>query len=211
MDLDIVLCIEVLDADFVKVFWDFIRAGRYQNKQKSTGEKRFYRSYEPENKNFPEMLELFSRIPDTLAYEGEGDLTPIPMEEVSSLSAILLDESYYKFLHTGKRDLAGLSVIDPERIILLKARAWLDLTERKGQGTAVDSRDIRKHKNDVFRLYRVVSPDTRVEMPKQVGVDMSRFLSAMETEHTDLKVLGYRGDTVEQVLAGLKIIYGIDG
>ena len=212
MDLDIVLCIEVLDADFVRVFWDFIRAGRYQNKQKSTGKNRFYRFYEPGDKDFPEMLELFSRIPDALAYEGEGDLTPIPMkEEVSSLSAILLDESYYKFLHTGKRDLDGLSVIDPERIIPLKARAWLDLTERKGQGHAVDSRDIRKHKNDVFRLYRVVSPDTRVEMPKQVRVDMARFLSAMETEHTDLKVLGYRGDTVEQVLAGLKIIYGVDG
>jgi hypothetical protein len=33
----------------------------------------------------------------------------------------------------------------------------------------------------------------------------------MEIEHNDLKVLGYRGDTVEQVLAGLKIIYGVDG
>ncbi len=80
---------------------------------------------------------------------------------------------------TGKLYCRGMS--------LLKARAWLDLTERKEQGDAVDSRDIRKHKNDVFRLYRVVSPDTRVELPKQVGVDMSRFLSAMETEHTDLK------------------------
>jgi hypothetical protein len=53
------------------------------------------------------------------------------------------------------------------------------------QGYAVDSQDIKKHKNDVFRLYRVVSPDTRAEMPKQVGVDMSRFLSAMDTEQTD--------------------------
>ena len=68
MDLDIVLCIEVLDADFVRVFWDFIRTGRYQNKQKSTGKSRFYRFYEPEDKDFPEMLELFSRIPDALAY-----------------------------------------------------------------------------------------------------------------------------------------------
>ena len=68
------------------------------------------------------------------------------MEEVSSLSAILLDESYYKFLHTGKRDLDGLSVIDPERIIPLKARVWLDLTERNEQRIAVDSSDIRKHK-----------------------------------------------------------------
>lgn len=47
-------------------------------------------------------------------------------------------------------------------------------------------------------------------MPKQVRVDLSRFLSAMETEYTDLKVLGYRGDTVEQVLAGLKLMYGVD-
>ena len=77
MDLDIVLCIEVLDVDFVRVFWDFIRAGRYQNKQKSTGKNRLYRFYEPKDKDFPEMLELFSRIPDALAYEGEGDLTPI--------------------------------------------------------------------------------------------------------------------------------------
>lgn len=33
MDLDIVLCIEILDADYVRVFWDFNRAGRYQNKK----------------------------------------------------------------------------------------------------------------------------------------------------------------------------------
>ena len=71
------------------------------------------------------MLELFSRIPDALAYEGEGDLTPIPMEEeVSILSAILLDESYYKFLHTSKRDLDGLSVIDPERISIHRQSRW---------------------------------------------------------------------------------------
>jgi hypothetical protein len=210
MDLDIVLCVEALNVDFVKVFWNFIKAGRYRNRQKSTGENRFHRFYEPEDKTFPEMLELFSKKPDALTYEGEGDLTPIPMgDEVSSLSAILLDELYYEFLHTGKRDFDGLSMIDPERIIPLKARAWLDLTERKEKGGAVDAKDIKKHKNDIFRLYRIVSPDIRVDMPLGVRSDMSRFLSAMKGEPIDLKQLGYRSETVEQVLDALRTIYGL--
>ena len=51
--------------------------GRYQNKQKSTGKNGGYRFYEPEDKDFPELLESFSRIPDALAYEGKGDLITI--------------------------------------------------------------------------------------------------------------------------------------
>ncbi|NOR25603.1 MAG: hypothetical protein GQ542_14695 [Desulforhopalus sp.] len=118
VDLDIVLCVEALDPDFVRRFWEFVQAGNCQNRQKSTGERQFYRFYGPEDETFPEMLELFSRMPDALAYEGEGHLTPIPMgEEASSLSAILLDESYYEFLHAGKQDLDGLSVVGPEHII----------------------------------------------------------------------------------------------
>ena len=210
-DLDIVLCVEALNPDFVIKFWEFVQDGRYRNRQKNTGERQLYRFDKPESKTFPEMLELFSRIPDALAYEGAGHLTPIPMgEEASSLSAILLDESYYEFIHAGKRDLNGLSVLDPEQLIPLKARAWLDLTERKDQGGSVDSRDIKKHKNDVFRLYRVVSPETRVEIPGQVSRDMARFLSAMEPETMDLGAFGYRTETFEQVLAGLRRIYRLE-
>ena len=211
-DLDIVLCIEVLDPGFVSSFWDFVQAGNYQARQKSTGERQFYRFYKPEDETFPEMLELFSRMPDALAYEGEGHLTPIPMEEeVSSLSAILLDESYYSFLHEGKRDLDGLSVLYPEYIIPLKARAWLDLTERKAQGANVDSRDIKKHKNDVFRLFLVIAPETQVTMPRGIFEDMSRFISAIAGEPVNLKQLGHRRGTIDQVLLGLKSIYGLEG
>ena len=210
MDLDIVLCIEALDPQFVIKFWEFVQAGGYQHRQKSTGDRQFYRFYKPEDENFPAMLELFSRMPDALAYEGEGHLTPIPMgEEASSLSAILLDESYYEFLHAGKRDLDGMSVLDTEHIIPLKARAWMDLTERREQGDRVDTRGIKKHKLDVFRLYRVILPDTRVEVSEEVGGDMARFLAAMEAESINLKQLGYRRETLEQVIAGLKSIYGL--
>jgi len=44
-DLDIVLCIEALNADFVKAFWEFVQAGRYAVQQKSTGEKQFYQRH----------------------------------------------------------------------------------------------------------------------------------------------------------------------
>jgi glutathionyl-hydroquinone reductase len=47
-DLDIVLCVEALDTEFVGQFWDFIKKGRYQNRQKSTGKKLLYRFYGPE-------------------------------------------------------------------------------------------------------------------------------------------------------------------
>jgi hypothetical protein len=123
----------------------------------------------------------------------------------------LLDESYYEFLHAGKRTVDGLSVIAPERIIPLKARAWLDLTKRKQQGDTVDTKDIRKHRNDIFRLYRIVSPDLRVDIPERVASDMSRFLIAMKDEAIDLKQLGYRSKTVEQILVELQDIYGLTG
>jgi hypothetical protein len=212
VDLDIVLCVEALDADFVRRFWEFVREGNYQNRQKSTGERQFYRFYRPEDQSFPEMLELFSRLPDALTFEGEGHLTPIPMdEEVSSLSAILLDDSYYAFLHAGKKDLDGLSVLNPEYIIPLKARAWLDLAARRAEGEQIDSRHIKKHKLDVFRLYQVIPADTRVELSGAVVTDMTTFLTEMESETVDLRQLGYRRGTLPEVLEGLRNIYGLAG
>jgi len=45
-DLDIVLYVEALDVEFVGAFWDFVKKGGYQNRQRSTGKKLFYRFYE---------------------------------------------------------------------------------------------------------------------------------------------------------------------
>ena len=41
-DLDIVLCIEALNSEFVKAFWEFIKMGKYRIQEKSTGKKLFY-------------------------------------------------------------------------------------------------------------------------------------------------------------------------
>ncbi|MCF8138826.1 MAG: hypothetical protein K9K63_16100 [Desulfotignum sp.] len=124
-DLAIVLYVEALEVEFAKAFWDFVERGKYKNTQKSTGKKLFYRFYDPEDASFPYMLELFSRIPDALKLSDDAHLRPIPLDEsLSSLSAILLEDGYYGFIHYFKIDIDGIPTVPPEIIVLLKARAW---------------------------------------------------------------------------------------
>jgi hypothetical protein len=210
-DLDIVLCIEALDRNFVEAFWNFIRKGEYQIQEKASGKKQYYRFTKPVNETFPYMLELFSRKPDVLSLADESHLTPIPVEEeVSSLSAILLDDDYYSFITQGKRNRDGLSIIGADRLIPLKARAWLDLRRRKEQGEKIDSNNIRKHKNDVFRLYQVIEPDNHIPLPAKIAYDLQNFFGLIFTEAIDLKSLGLGSNTVESIISDLKIIYGLD-
>jgi hypothetical protein len=210
-DLDIVLCIEALDPEFGKAFWEFIKKGNYQYRQKSTGKESFYRFYSPEDKNFPEMLELFSRKIEAITLHGNSHLTPIPMEdEVSSLSAILLDGDYYEFIHAGKREIAGLPVIGHECLIPLKARAWLDLSQRRQDGALIDEKDLRKHKNDVIRLYQLLSIHKRVVLSETIKQDMRKFIECMKKDESiDLKHLGLKNTHLGEVLSNLDLIYEI--
>ncbi len=210
-DLDIVLCVEALDDSFVKAFWDFIKIGRYQNKQQSTGRRLFYRFYSPEDDTYPAMLELFSRTPDSLDVGKNSHLTPIPVdEELSSLSAILLDEIYYGFIHSGKREIEGLSMIGAEHLVPLKARAWLDMLERAARGETIDSKDIRKHKNDIFRLYQLLSVKTLPGIPDKIKADMNCFIERIANDGpVDLKGLGLKGAPLNGVLENLRMIYGL--
>jgi hypothetical protein len=94
------LCVEALDAAFAGAF---VRAGNYLIQERSTGQKLFYRFQKPTDENYPFMLELFSRQPDVLQVAKGSHLTPLPMEEdISSLSAILLDADYYGFIRAGR-------------------------------------------------------------------------------------------------------------
>jgi hypothetical protein len=208
-DLDIVLSVEALNSKFVETFWKFIKKGKYQNKQKSTGKKIFYRFYSPEDPSFPEMLELFSKKPKSVFLGNESHLTPIPIdEEISSLSAILLDENYYHFIHTGKRDVEGLSVISPEYLIPLKALAWVNLSKKLAEGNMIDEKNIRKHKNDVFRLYQLLAPSTQISLPQSAKLDMQKFIEGIKAgSPVDLKSLGLSSTTLSTVLNNLVQIY----
>ena len=134
-DLDIVLHIEALSPSFGEVFWSFVDAGGYEIRQaSSTGKPVFYRFQKPADERFPVMLELFCRAPEGIDLAEGSHLTPIPIDEAAaSLSAILLDDAYYEFILTGRKEVDGLPWVGEDRLIALKASAWLDLNERVAQ------------------------------------------------------------------------------
>lgn len=185
-DLDIVLHIEALDAKFGEAFWKFVEQGRYAIRQASaTGKPVFYRFQKPADARFPAMLELFCRAPDGIALAQGSHLTPIPIDEaVSSLSAILLDEDYYNFIIAGRKESDGLPWVGEDRLIPLKASAWLDLSARQAKGEAVDTKNIRKHAYDAMRLSQLLAPEVRIPLASRIADDLNRFLDGVEADRS---------------------------
>ena len=183
-DLDIVLHIEALTPEFGEVFWSFVEAGRYAIRQASdTGKPVFYRFQTPADERFPVMLELFCRAPDGITLAEGSHLTPVPIDEaIASLSAILLDDAYYEFILAGRREAHGLPWVGEHRLIPLKATAWLDLNERHAKGEHVDTRNIRKHANDVMRLSQLLAPEARIPVGARIAEDLNRFLDGIEAD-----------------------------
>jgi hypothetical protein len=209
-DLDIVLCLEALDREFASAFWAFVRAGKYEIQAASTGKKRFYRFAKPADPAYPFMLELFARVPDALSVAEGSHLTPIPIEdEVSSLSAILLDDDYYAWIHSGRREVDRVPTVGPEHLVPLKARAWLDLRARKAAGEAIDSKAITKHKNDVFRLAQLIAAEPVVSLPGALAGDMRRFLDELVSEPVDVKALGIKSTSLSELLERLRETYDL--
>ncbi|HLV30828.1 MAG TPA: hypothetical protein VKY57_04595 [Chitinispirillaceae bacterium] len=205
-DLDIVLLLDVdrVDAEFTNALWQFVEIGEYKIKQRS-GKPVFYRFENPQNKTFPAMIELFSRKLESLTLHGDSVCTPIPAEdELSSLSAILLNDDYYNLITDNCKTVNDIQIVTPECLIALKAKAFLDLSERNA-----DTNKIKKHKNDVFRLAPTLIEENRCVVPETITNDLKRFIDAMKTEPIDLKILNVNVGTKNQILDVICKIYGI--
>ena len=200
-DLDIVLIVEALTIGFGKRFWKFIQDGGYQNRAKSSGKPQFYRFDKPMQAGFPAMLELFART-EYILKEDFG-ITPLHIDDsVSSLSAILLNEAYYKALLQGREVIDGISVLPHSMLIPFKAKAWLDLSERDRRGEHVDSRDLKKHRNDIIRMASELLLE-RCELPDEVRNDMRTFIDAMnvtDQEIKNLKLYGVKAEDIQRLL-----------
>jgi len=182
---DIVPSLEALRSGFVRAIWSFVKDGGYEHRQTSTDKRIFYRFNKPTDDAFPVMLELFSRAPDGINPPPDVQLVPIPTDdEVYSLSAILLDTDYYGFLHQHKIIIDGVSVLAAAGLIPLKAKAWLDLSDRKENGEQIDSKNIKKHRTDILNLYRLLTAETRLTIPDSIKQDLSTFLDELAKENT---------------------------
>ena len=81
----------------------------------------------------------------------------------------------------------------------------MDLTKRRLNGEVVQMNDIKKHKNDVFRLLAIVSPSTRKIVNEEIYADISQFIFDVGEEPPfiqDLKIPSDY-DTLRQLLVDI--------
>lgn len=209
-DLDMVVVVDQVSAEFGGALWQMIQDGKYRNSfQSDEGEKiQFYRFDKPETDGFPAMLELFSRSPDGLLLPEDAAITPLPMgEDVSSLSAILLNDDSYDFVINGSDEIEEVRVLRASHLIPVKAQAWTNLKAEKEAGKKVDSKNIKKHPKDIARLMPILNPDESIDLPESLIEDMVTFTNTTHNIADEiLKEAGIKEPEMHEIL---KTIYGL--
>jgi len=190
-DIDIILIVEALSADFVQQFWHFVKAGDYETRQRGNGKNEYFRFLKPQNADFPFQIELFARKPDILNIPADFRVTPVPIDEdLSSLSAILMNDNYYHFTLEHSSLTNEIRLANLESLIVLKAKAFIDLSERKTAGEAIDEKNILKHRNDIFRLAVMLTESDNFVLPAEMQDDINEFCRkvAANLPHLNLPV-----------------------
>lgn len=121
----------------------------------------------------------------------------------------MLDNNYYNFLKEGRTIVNDITVLGAEYLIPFKTKAWLDLSNKKASGEHADNKNIKKHKNDVFRLSELIDTDIKILVENIIYADIVKFVKDMEKEEIDLKKLGIPNKTKEQILNEILELYTV--
>ncbi len=182
-DIDLILVVEVLNRDFVSKFWQFIEDGGYEKKEIGEENRRNYRFTFPANKNFPKQIELSARKAELLDLPKDAHLTPIPTDDdLSNLSGVLMEDDYYAYTMDNSQTRDGLIVANTQALIVLKAKAFLNLLKKKNDGAHVDSKNISKHKGDVFRLGALLTEEDSYGLPTPLKADLQEFIDTIKDD-----------------------------
>lgn len=208
-DLDIVILADNADDAFSESFWSFVRGGGYEPWCSKDERLHFYRFVNPKAPGYPHMIELFSRHPDFALTDEDVDIAPLPLaEDISSLSAIMLDDDYYGLLTDGLTVVNGISTLDEAHLIILKMRAHIDLNDRANSGQHVNGADLKKHRKDVMRLLEFVPAGLTLELPAKVKEDARRFIDTIEDPSFRIDQLNISLDR-ESAITALRRLCGI--
>ncbi len=209
-DIDLVVIAERMSPAFAAMIWEFVRAGGYSAYERKDGKKCFYRFLNPTVADYPFMLEFFAREPIGFPIDKKTVIVPIPVDDddVSSLSGILMDENYYSFIRSHRIEVEGVSILPAEALLLLKARAWFDLSMRKARGEFVKDKDVRKHRTDILRLQAQIVEGTVVELAEPIKIEMRDFIAAYESLPLDPKTIGVPG-SFEDAVDRIKRVFGV--
>lgn len=181
-DYDMVIIDESKNKAFYDTLTKFLELGEYKGSQKDDKAQLF--RFTTKKSGFPEMIELFSILPE-YPLKKPGRETPVHFDEYTSLSALLLDKDYYELLVMDKKDVDGYSVLGTRGLIVFKAKAWLDMHERANNGEKGLSKKIKKHLNDITRLTMLLNEDDKLsdlKVSESIIMDMIRFINLLSED-----------------------------
>ena len=100
-----------------------------------------------------------------------------------------MDEDYYNLVTVNRESMDGVSVVTPPCLIILKMRAWLDLTRRRDEGMSVDSKEINKHRSDVFKLTVLLESGKQLVVPAAIHEHIGSFLNEFPAESSEWQAI----------------------
>jgi predicted nucleotidyltransferase len=215
-DIDMIVVVENMTPDFGRRFWDFIKEAGYKPERRKAEEVEppkyeLYRFVDGKE-GYPEMIELLSRHPEVLGEPKDLVIEPLPVsEDISSLSAIILDENYYYFTIAHSVLTDGIRHADPIALIALKTKAYLNLLEEKQKGGHVNTRNIKKHRSDVLKN-AVLVEESPVKAPQAIVECVRDFVAEIRSDSENLvetlaKAIDSEPELVEQLLGQLDNLF----
>lgn len=185
-DIDMTVIVENMTPSFAKRFWEFVKEAGYrpEKRKQIEGEPAKYELYRfvDGKTGYPEMIELLSRHPDILGEPSNLVIEPLPIDgDVSSLSAIIMDDDFYHFTIKHSKLTDGVRHADSAALVCLKTRAYLNLLQDKAESKHVNSKDIKKHRSDVLKNVVIIT-DESISAPMAIVDCVKDFVSSIRAD-----------------------------
>lgn len=189
-DIDMIMIVENMTPAFAQRFWDFVKEANYRPEKRRhiEGESAKYELYRflDGKPGYPEMIELLSRHSDVLGEPKDLIIEPLPIDgDVSSLSAIIMDDDFYHFTISHSQLTDGVRHADSAALICLKTHAYLNLLKDKADGKHVNSKNIRKHRSDVLKNVVIITDET-ITAPPAITECVKDFVTSIRADWSAL-------------------------
>lgn len=198
-DIDIVVTIIMENKNtkqFAANLKDFIDKGNYTKGRKQEDKVVYYRFYTKKS-DFPDQIELFMPVEhDIFRDEHIGKLK----DELYPFSGILLDSEYVNLLKNNTEIIEGIRFSSILMTIIMKMKAWKHLRHLASDGVNIRSKNIKKHNNDIYRLWKLLTEKHTIEVGKNIYEELIDIKTELEEENIDLINFGIKGITKEEIL-----------
>ncbi len=216
--VDIVLTQKSKEKTFAAQFCKYVDKGGYLLRERTDEKKGVFRFYKPQDPDFPDTLKLATTPETTFKTVDDKEVTYIHIRDnVSNLATALYVKDYLDVLNTYKvKDDSGLFYVGPVGMLLLKVKAYLNLSTDRYDGKFVKGSDIKKHRNDVFRLSYLLTDKFKGKLSEKVQEDLKEFLKTFSEQSPEWQGLqraltdsAFPEKSPHDIIGGMKTYFGL--